>query len=337
MDTLLRDSDTTATLPGPAQTLPEATPGADAPARACGACGAAMAPAQDWCLACGTAAPGRLGRRPGLRAAATVIGLTLALVAGAATAGYAALSADAGRNAAAPAGPDATPIAQAPPATPSAPAPAAPPAKVLPKVKPPKSIAPPPVAPVAPAPTPPVVPATPTHTSPPPTHARKKQTPAQTKTGPTTGPKTPALTPIVLATGAGTLYDPSARATDKIDPALALDGDPATGWTVTTADAGDIRVGFAVDLGTKQVVKAIRLHTSTPGFRVELYETGAKDLPPAVLDPRWNHVLDRADVAATERISLRGATIGSRHVLLWITTPPKAAPSVTISELELLR
>jgi hypothetical protein len=40
-----------------------------------------MAQEQDWCLSCGTAAPGRLGERPGWRAALTVLGATLALVA----------------------------------------------------------------------------------------------------------------------------------------------------------------------------------------------------------------------------------------------------------------
>ena len=43
-----------------------------------------MAPEQDWCLNCGTAAPGRLGERPGWRAASTVIVLALLLVLGAA-------------------------------------------------------------------------------------------------------------------------------------------------------------------------------------------------------------------------------------------------------------
>ena len=35
---------------------------------------------QDWCLECGTAAPGRLGARPGWRAAFTVVGLTTVLL-----------------------------------------------------------------------------------------------------------------------------------------------------------------------------------------------------------------------------------------------------------------
>ena len=57
-------------------------------------CGAPMEPEQDWCLNCGTAAPGSLGERPGWRAASTVIALALLLVLGAVGAGYAALTGD---------------------------------------------------------------------------------------------------------------------------------------------------------------------------------------------------------------------------------------------------
>ena len=108
-----------------------------------------MVPGQDWCLECGAAAPGRLGRRPGMRAATTIVGLTLALVAGAVTAGYAAINGDAGREVAKPAAASGAPVAQAPPATPTAPAATTPaaPAQPLPTVKPPQSSTPaPPVS-----------------------------------------------------------------------------------------------------------------------------------------------------------------------------------------------
>src|SRR5205814_10502010 len=104
VDTLLRDPQADARiLRTPDQQPTEPSPDAPAGApRSCEHCGAAMAAGQDWCLECGTAAPGRLGRRPGMRAATTVVGLTLALVAGAVTAGYAAISGDAGRAVAQP-------------------------------------------------------------------------------------------------------------------------------------------------------------------------------------------------------------------------------------------
>jgi len=91
---------------------------AEAPARPCPTCGAALTADQDWCHECGAAQPGRIGERPGWRAAATVAGLTLALVGGAGVASYAAITQD-------PAPPPAT-QAQAPPATTAPPATPAP-------------------------------------------------------------------------------------------------------------------------------------------------------------------------------------------------------------------
>src|SRR3954468_22068963 len=102
------------TPPEPPVATPPEEPAADPRARTCKSCGATMAPGQDWCLACGTAA-GRLGTRPGARSAMTVFGLTAVLVAGAVGASYAALREDQtippSQSAAA------AQVAQAPPAT----------------------------------------------------------------------------------------------------------------------------------------------------------------------------------------------------------------------------
>src|SRR5262249_12730013 len=168
----------------------------------CQTCGAPMAPGQDWCLECGTAAPGRLGRRPGMRTATTVVGLTLALVAGAVTAGYAAISGDAGRDAAKPAASSGAPIAQAAPRTPVAPPPRPTPAPATPP--PPR---PPAQPPVPPPPAPPVPHAAPV--APPPSPAPTPSTPATST--PTTStpskPATPAIEPIDLGADAASLYD----------------------------------------------------------------------------------------------------------------------------------
>src|SRR5215207_2233501 len=92
----------------------------DAPDQVCPTCGAGMAAGQDWCLECGSAAPGRLGGRPGWRAVGTITGLTAVLVAGAAAAGYAAITDPA------PSGGSGTPVAQAPASSTTAPATPAP-------------------------------------------------------------------------------------------------------------------------------------------------------------------------------------------------------------------
>jgi hypothetical protein len=280
-----------------------------------------MATGQDWCLECGTAASGRLGRRPGMRAAATVVGLTVALVAGAVTAGYAAISGDAGRDVAKAPAPAATPIAQAPPSTPAAPTPAAP-ATPLPTVAPPKTSAPPVSHPSTPAPV------TPTPTT---------STPATTTPATTTpAPAANSPQPIDLGADAASLYDPYTRAASSGDPVDAYDDDPATAWNVSTPDAQAMQVGLAVDLGKKRAIKELQLRTSTPGFRVELYATDTAQLPPDILDTRWAHLKNQSNVAKTDKITLAGDGHKYRYVLMWLTTPPTAGPTVKIKELKLL-
>ena len=360
----------------PPEPPPEAPsePKAPAPgARTCGACGAEMAPGQDWCLACGTAAPGRLGARPGWRAASTVTGLTAVLVAGAVAASYAALKSDAGREAAAPAPANVAPVPQPPPATPPAqttPAPATPPAQTtpapsahspsgskgggLPKVSAPKSSSgsgTPAAKPVKPAPS----------TSTPSTSTPSASTPSGSPggggsttqhgsgTGTTTTPKPAAPTRIALTTHAGTVYDPYQGAAAVGDASKALDGKPGTSWFVESKTPGDMGVGYVVDVGKLRGIREIRLATSTPGFRVEVYATDEAALPPDILDTRWSHIKNRSDVDGRadtsdgnkaadgkERIVLGSGSSKYRQVLLWFTRAPKDGPRIKISELQLL-
>jgi len=299
-------------------------------ARACRECGAEMAPGQDWCLDCGSAVPGRLGRRPGMRTAATVVGLTLALVAGAVTAGYAAINGDAGRDTAKPAAASGAPIAQAPPSTPAAPPPttAAPatPTTPLPSVKPPVTATPAPSAshPVTPAPT----------TSTPATSTPTTSTP--TTSTPST-PATPAIEPIDLGADAASLYDPYTRSTASSDPADSYDGDTTTAWKVSTAgDTGEMEVGLVVDLGKKRSVKELKLHTGTPGFRLEAYAADTAQVPPDILDTRWAHLNSESGVAKDATIALAPDNHKYRYVLLWLAKPPKKGPTVKINELTIL-
>jgi hypothetical protein len=304
----------------------ERTP--EAPARTCENCGAGLLDGQDWCLECGTAAPGRLGRRPGMRAATTVVGLTLALVAGAVTAGYAAINGDAGRDVAKPPVASGAPIAQAPPSTPTAPpaattSPAAP-AAPLPKVAPPKAAAP------APAPAKPVTPApaapAPTHTTP------ATSTPAHTTPAAPAGPQ-----PIDLGADAAQLYDPYKRAASSSDPADAYDDDPTTAWKVATpADGKEMQLGLLVDLGKKRQIKQLQLQTSTPGFDVELYAADTAQAPPDILDTRWAHLHNGDGVKKTDSVRLASDSHRYRWVLLWFTVPPKQSPTVKIREFKIL-
>jgi hypothetical protein len=327
----------------------EQAPPAPEGARTCAACGAVMEPDQDWCLSCGTAAPGRLGDRPGWRAASTVMALTAVLVLGAVAAGYAALH-DSKRKqqtvvAAPPAQPapetTAPPPATPPPATQPPPAqstPTTPKTSTLPKVKTPTT----PPATSAP----PLTPATPPPTSstPPATSTPSQSTPSTgtTTTPPSTGtqPQPTAPTAIEFADGAGAMYDPYGRAAASGDTAKALDGNGGTSWYVDPKDPQEVGVGYVIDVGKLRGIREIELTTPTPGFRVEVYATDEATPPPDILDTRWSHITNVSDVGAKndgkQTIVLGAGTSKYRNLLLWFTKPPTAAPRLRLSEIKLL-
>jgi hypothetical protein len=309
-----------------------------------------MAADQDWCLNCGTAAPGSLGERPGWRAASTVIALALLLVLGAIGAGYAALTGDskpqqqASTPASAATQPSApaqtTPPATTPPATgdgeaqPTTPTQTAKPQK-LPQVKAPSTGATQgsPVTPTPPAAAPSTGAGTGTGTG---TTPPATSTPSGTTTQPAeTGPQA-----IDLNGDAGTVYDPYTRVKASGETTRALDGDTTTSWYVDPKDPAQIAVGYAVDLGKLQGVRQIELQTPTPGFRVEIYATDETELPPNILDTRWSHIKDVSNVGVKDdgkqKIVLGAGTTKYRNVLLWFTQPPTDAPRLRLTELKLL-
>ena len=317
-----------------------------------------MEPEQDWCLKCGTAAPGRLGERPGWRAASTVIALALLLVLGAVGASYAALTGDSQpkQTASAPAAvPPAAaqvtpPAATTPPpaATTPPPATATTPAKPkkLPKVKTPTAGATP-GSPITPTPAPTTsTPGTSTGTG---TGTGTTGTgtgtgtstgTTGTGTGTTTTPPDTGPKPIELNGDAGTVYDPFKRVKDSGETTRALDGDQTTSWYVDPTVPTQVAVGYVVDLGKLQGVRQIELQTPTPGFRVEIYATDETTPPPDILDTRWSHIKDVSNVGAKDsgkqKIVLGAGTTKYRNVLLWFTQPPTDGPRLRITELKLL-
>jgi hypothetical protein len=311
---------------------------------------------QDWCLSCGTAAPGRLGERPGWRAATTVVGLTLLLVLGAVGAGYAALTGDANRQAAAPAPPSAAPQTQAqvaPPATQSTPTQSTPtqstptqstPSKssTLPKVHAPTtgSTKGAPVTPVTPPSSSGTSTGTGTGSTSTGTGTGTTPTGTGTGTGTTTTPADTGPKPIELKEDAGSAYDPYKRAKASGDVKRALDGDASTSWYVDPNDPAQIGVGYAVNLGKLQGIREIQLQTSTPGFRMEVYATDEAQPPPDILDTRWSHITNVSNVGAKDdgkqKIVLGAGTTKYRNLLLWFTQPPTAGPRLRLTELALL-
>jgi hypothetical protein len=308
---------------------PAAAPEPESAGAACATCGAAMAPDQDWCLNCGQAAPGRLGGRPGMRAAATVAALTLALAGGAVAASYAALHDESK--------PPATAVASAPPAA-DVPPITTPPAATTPPATPPAAPDPG-KAPKAPKVTPPAPTAAPAVPSPPTPPAATPAPKPKPKPKPAAPPAPTGPEPIDLGADAVNAYDPYARATAQGDPVDAYDGDRGTAWKITVpADSEQMAVGLVVDLGAKRSIDTVELLSGTPGFRVEVYVANASEVPPDVNDTRWAHVQD-ANVERkgdAESVALGTGKTKYRYVLLWFTKPPQEGKTVRISELTLL-
>lgn len=334
----------------------------DAPARACRACGARMEPEQDWCLDCGTAAPGRLGARPGWRAAVTVACATLALVAASVAAAYAALTTDATQEAAAPAPPVAAPIAQAPPATPTSAAqpPVTTSTSALPKVEAPSSgssSSGSSATPVHPQTT-----STPTAAAPPTTSTQPHPRTPPTTSTPTTGstgsgapnrggerqpreapatitlPRVKGLVAVELPPDAGALYDPDQQADTPGDPALALDDDPTTSFQ-TGAKTPDWGLGYLIDLQGRRGVQRVRIKTDTPGFKVEVYVAAGKTPPATILDPAWVRLHDEIAIGATKEtqtVELGDGSTKFRHLLVWITAGPPPPSRIDLSEVRVL-
>lgn len=275
-----------------------------------------MAPAQDWCVECGTAAAGRLtgrGDRTGIRAAATIIATLLLLVGGAVAASYAALNSKAEQAATAPAPPSAAPtVADAAPAVTTPPA-APPQPPTVPEPAPTPEPAPPAPAPDPPAPAPAPAP-TPTPTPTPDPAPEPGRDPGESR-------------PLDLGVDVASVYDPYDSALDSTDPADSYDQNGDTVFTMTTDRVEDMAIGLEFDLETRQEVEKVYFRTNTPGFTVEVY--GAKrSLPPDILDNRWKPLATRR-AAATDKgsdglVKLQFDPGRYTHVVLWITQPPPA-------------
>jgi hypothetical protein len=341
---------------------------------ACARCGAPLDPGQDWCLQCGSGAPGALDAGgPGWRSATTVLAVTAALVLGAAAAGYAALS----KSSPAKPPPKVIVVAQAPDATagvdtPGAVTPTTPTTPSTPTTPTPTPTVPPagglaaaPVKPLGTTAKPPKIPltaatpkraeaTTPTNGTGS-TGAGTGSTGAGTGTGtaksPTkssggTGAGEQAQTPLLLDTNAASTYNPYGYPASEFgDPRLTIDGETSTAWTarVNPAVAPKMAEGVTIDLKSPQKIAALTLVTSTPGMTVQVYGANGSTLPGSITDPAWVGLSAVREVKKDKtQIKLRGKTKGFRWVVLWISKAPASAVGtpqapghVAVNELEL--
>jgi hypothetical protein len=290
-----------------------------------------MGGAQDWCLQCGAGAPDSLAANtPSWRSAAAILGAIAILVAGAATAAYAALSQSGPKSRT-----TTTTIAQVPAAAPPV---ATPPSSLPPaaaKIGTPTTVKP--LIPLAKPPKIPLVVPTPKSSTPvapipsvvPPTSTPSVTIPKTTGTGGagTTTEKQPAT--ILLDTNAAATYNPSNYpATSFGDPSLAIDGDTSTAWTalVDPAIVPKMTDGLVIDLKSAQKLSALVLDTSTPGMTVQVYGSNAATRPATIADPAWvqlsGPVLEKKKHV---RIPLRDSSKAFRFVTLWISKVPAAS------------
>ena len=309
----------------------------EVPDFACPSCGAGMDTGQDWCLECGTAAPGRLGARPGWRAALTVTSVTVVLVLGAVVAAYAAMTTDATRDTR-DGQPNGAPIqAQVPP----------PPGASAPTTTPPATGEEPSIpAPEAgssgsgaePIPIPggdggevPVpggggggggggAPSGGGGGAPAPGGGG-----GGGGGGGSSAPAPPAVGPISLAADSGSIYDPSDRSGARFsDPTAAYDGSEAQGFTISVpADGDPFGAGIAFRFGNPRDLRSLQIATETEGFTVEVYGSASGTRPPDILDNRWASLGRRTNVQDGTRVSLDSDDVNRvRHVAVWVTTVP---------------
>jgi hypothetical protein len=292
---------------------------------------------QDWCLHCGSGAPGSLlSGSHHWRPVVAVLSAVALLVAGAAAAAYAALSKSSSHpkntlalaRTPAPAAPGATRVL--PPISTVAPPPTVPKiggvAKpLLPLVKAPKvPLVTTPKAPAA-ATTHPATTTTPavTHTTTTPAVTHTTTTPA-TSTTPAEG----LSEAIVIDTNAATTYNPDGLpASDFGDPTLAIDGESSSAWTalVEPARAPNMDAGLLLDLKSPQRVAALLLITSTPGMSVQVFGSAAAAAPTPISAAAWVRLSKLVVAKHSTRIKLSKPKQSFRFIVLWVSKAPASA------------
>jgi hypothetical protein len=156
----------------------------------------------------------------------------------------------------------------------------------------------------------------------------------------------PQPTAISLDTNAAATYNPYAYPASRFgDPSLAVDGDTSTAWTaqVDPAVAPRMAEGLVIDLKSARKLSALGLVTSTPGMAIQVFGADSKTLPAAITDPAWVHLSPYQVVKGKHaRIKLSDSTKPFRFVTLWIVKAPatsvgtaQAPGRVSVNELEL--
>lgn len=136
-------------------------------------------------------------------------------------------------------------------------------------------------------------------------------------------PEASAPRPLASATA----FDPAGDGTEHDDEApLAIDGDPATGWTSETyrdpaTIAGKGGVGLVVSLAEAAEVDGIDLTTPEGGWDAEIYTASGE--VPGDLDA-WGAPRASTSGADAGTTALRFDAVPTEHVLVWFTRLPSS-------------
>jgi eukaryotic-like serine/threonine-protein kinase len=145
------------------------------------------------------------------------------------------------------------------------------------------------------------------------------------------------LSPVALASDAANDYDPEGDGQESPgSPQNVLDGNPSTQWDTERyqnglAGVGKSGVGIFVDSGRPVRGRALKVTTSTPGFRATVYASNSvpKDIK------GWQRV--SASTRVGESQTIRFDRPGRyRRYLLWITELPDGNKAA-VQELSLFR
>jgi hypothetical protein len=337
--------------------------------RACAKCGLPLQDGQDWCLQCGTGAPGSLSGGPGWRTGIAILGATALLVIGASVAAYAALNKTKPKPKVAVVAVTRVGTTTSPTTIPTTPGTT--PGTATPT---PGTATPTPGTPTTVKATPPKIPLqtpTPTSTStsganneannalfPPETKttASKATSPATTPTkttsestksskesaGSETGSEgsesrsetsAEAPSPLLLDTDAASVYNPYAYPTALFgDPSLAIDGETSTAWTaqVQATVAPKMAEGLVLDLKSPQKLGSVAVKTTTTGITVEVYGAVGKTLPTSISDPAWNRIVGlKVLKRKSTTLTLKTGGKGYRYILLWLAKAPASSTAAS--------
>ncbi len=303
----------------------------------CPNCKAPMDAEQDWCTQCGERSSGKMRARAGWYSAGVITVASAILASGAAAAGIAALNQGGTKE------PSHESLAQVPVTTTSA-TPSAP------------------VTPTSPGP-PETLKA---HPHPPRTLARTLTTTQSRTTSASEGSGGSSASGTGAGTGSSThssettttsqsatpenelqgltasaytlnqLYPKASLEGPENDPSRALEGrESGTAWSVSVKPGTNenLNVGLLIALGGPTRVGTIELHTSTPGFLLEVYGS-TESKPPTELSA-WKRLGLTPSLKASAVLKLAETNKHMRFVLLWIPKVPSKLSRVAIGEVEL--